>query len=281
MVPTGAGRGRLICGIAFAALAAVVPSGAASHRVDIGGYRLYLRCAGAGSPVVILDAGAGDTLETWDWVLPDVRKFTRVCAYERAGLGRSEAGLTPRTSERIVEELQALLSRGRITGPYLLVGHSFGGLNMRLYAARHPDDIVGLVLVDATPEDYPGQVAALLSPSDAEKLRTVRGLASAAFLSELDNMADSAAAVRAATPIAAPVIVLSSARGDGGPSMRALWTSLQARMASSFPNGRQIIAEDSGHYIQFDRPELVVDAIREIVTSWRRSTVPDRRGSSD
>ena len=281
MVLMGADGGRLIRGIALAALAIVAPSAAAARRVDVGGYRLYLRCAGTGSPVVILDAGAGDTLETWDWVFPDVRKFTRVCAYDRAGLGQSDAGPVPRTSAEIVEELQALLSRARVLGPYVLVGHSFGGLNVRLYAARHPDEVKGLVLVDATPEDYPDQGAALLSRGDAEKLRTARGLAPAAFLAELDGMAQSAAAVRAAKPTAAPVIVLTSALGDGGPTVRALWTDLQARMAASFPNSRQVIAEDSGHYIQFDRPDLVVGAIREVVTSWRQSTVRGPHGSSD
>jgi pimeloyl-ACP methyl ester carboxylesterase len=267
--------------IALAALVAVTPSPAASHKVDIGGYRLHLRCAGAGSPVVILDAGAGDSLETWDWVFPDVRKFTRVCAYDRAGLGKSDVSPMPRTSEGIVEELQVLLARAHVMGPYVLVGHSFGGLNMRLFAARHPDGVTGLVLVDATPEDFPGQDVALLSPSEAEKMRTLRGLAPAAFLAELDGMELSAEEVRAAKPTAAPVLVLSSGLSGDGPSLRALWTRLQASMASSFPNGRQIVVEDSGHYIQFDRPEIVVDAIREVVTAWRRSPARGRLGSSD
>jgi pimeloyl-ACP methyl ester carboxylesterase len=276
----GASR-RLVPIFALAALITAMPSAAASHKVDIGGYRLNLRCAGAGSPVVILDAGAGDTLETWDWVFPDVRKFTRVCAYDRAGLGKSDAGPAPRTSEEIVEELQALLTRAHVMGPYLLVGHSFGGLNMRLFAARHPDGVTGLVLVDATPDDFPGQYDALLSPSEAEKMRTVRALAPAAFLAELDGMTESAAAVRAAKPTAAPVIVLTSGLNGAAPAMRALWTRLQKRMAESFPDGRQIIVEDSGHYIQFDRPEYVVDAIREAVATWQRSLAQGRRGSSD
>jgi len=275
------GNGRVVRIIALAALVAVTPSAAASRKVDIGGYKLHLRCAGAGAPVVILDAGAGDTLETWDWVFPDVRKFTRVCAYDRAGLGKSDVSPVPRTSEGIVEELQALLSHARVVGPYVLVGHSFGGLNMRLFAARHPEDVTGLVLVDATPDDFPGQDAALLSPGEAEKMRTVRGLAPPAFLAELDGMAVSASAVRAAKPTAVPVIVLTSGLNGAGPAMIDLWMRLQKRMASSFPNGRQIVIEDSGHYIQFDRPEYVVDAIREVVTTWQLSLARDPHGSSD
>jgi pimeloyl-ACP methyl ester carboxylesterase len=202
-----------------------------------------------------------------------------VCAYDRAGLGKSDVSPVPRTSEGIVEELQALLVNARVGGPYVLVGHSFGGLNMRLYADRYPDYVSGLVLVDATPEDFPGQDAALLSASEAEKMRTVRGLAPAAFLAELDGMAVSAAAVRAAKPTNAPVIVLTSGLTGAGPALRALWTTLQKRMASSFPNGRQIVVEDSGHYIQFDRPEYVVDAIREVVTTWQLSLARGPRGS--
>jgi pimeloyl-ACP methyl ester carboxylesterase len=204
-----------------------------------------------------------------------------VCAYDRAGLGTSDVSPVPRTSEGIVEELEALLDRARVLGPYVLVGHSFGGLNMRLFAARHPEGVLGLVLVDATPEDFPGQADAMLSPSETEKLRTIRGLAPAAFLAELDGMAVSAAAVRAAAPTTAPVIVLTSELNGDSPSMRALWTRLQTRMAASFPNGRQVIVEDSGHYIQFDRPEIVVEAIRQVVTASQLSPARGRHGSSD
>src|SRR5258705_6270672 len=101
-------RGRPLRGAAVAAaviasaLTSGAPARAAAHRIDVGGFRLNLRCEGAGSPTVILEAGAGDTLATWEWVLPDVRKTTRVCAYDRAGLGMSDPGPKPRTSELIV-----------------------------------------------------------------------------------------------------------------------------------------------------------------------------------
>src|SRR5882672_3624033 len=152
-------RGHPLRGAAVAAavIASVLtpgaPTCAAAHRIDVGGFRLNLRCDGEGSPTVILEAGAGDTLATWEWVLPDVRKLTRVCAYDRAGLGRSDPGPKPRTSERIVAELRELLLRAHVPPPYVLVGHSFGGLNVRLFASRNPGEVSGLVLVDATPED--------------------------------------------------------------------------------------------------------------------------------
>jgi pimeloyl-ACP methyl ester carboxylesterase len=267
---------RLIVVLATLAVAAPLHTDAASRRVDVGGFQLNLRCSGEGSPTVILDAGAGDTLETWDWVAPDVQRFTRVCAYDRAGLGRSAPGPLPRTSERIVEELRALLVRARVPGPYVLVGHSFGGLNVRLYAARHPELVAGIVLVDATPEDFPEAVTALRARSETEKLRTALGLAPAALRSELDAMPESAAAVRAAPPTNVPVIALTSALGDEAPSERTLWADLQRRLAQSFPHGHQVIADRSGHYIQFDQPELVVAAIRELVDSARTA----RRGDA-
>ena len=247
-----------VCGSTFAA----------TRRYDVGGFRLNMRCEGEGSPVVVLDAGAGDTLGTWDWVVPEVKKLTRVCAYDRAGLGRSDRGPVPRTSERIVAELRQLLERARVRPPYVLVGHSFGGLNVRLYAARHPDEVAGLVLVDATPEDYPAMENSLRSPGEREKLRTTLALAPLAYGDELASMPASAESVRAAVvPKGLPVAVLSAAHRDEPEAFRAAWSTLQRRMADSFPSGHQIIAEASDHYIQFDEPELVVRAIREMLAA--------------
>ena len=260
--------------VAAAVIASVLtpgsPTPAAAHRIDVGGFRLNLRCDGEGSPTVILEAGAGDTLATWDWVLPDVRKLTRVCAYDRAGLGRSDPGPKPRSSERIVAELRELLLRARVPPPYVLVGHSFGGLNVRLFASKHPGEVAGLVLVDATPEDFPEVEDSLHSPSEREKLRTSRAIAPPAFTDELEAMVASAASVRAARlPSGLPVVILTAAHGGDSPAFRATWSSLQRSMAASLPSSRQIIAEHSDHYIQFDEPELVVSAIRELVAAAR------------
>jgi len=271
VAPSSASRalGRAI--VLLTMLASGLPAGAASRRIDVGGFRLNLRCEGEGAPVVVLDSGAGDTLGTWDWVVPEVKKLTRVCAYDRAGLGRSDRGPSPRTSERIVAELRQLLVRARVPPPYVLVGHSFGGLNVRLYAARNPLEVAGLVLVDATPEDYPGMAASLHSGVELEKLRTARSVAPLAYGDELDAMAESASSVRAAT--LAPelhVTVLTAVHRGDSPAFRTAWSALQRKMTESLPNGRQIIAERSDHYIQFDEPELVVGAIREQVWTARR-----------
>ncbi|MBW4547721.1 MAG: alpha/beta hydrolase [Symplocastrum torsivum CPER-KK1] len=123
--------------------------------VDLGGFRLHLNCIGQGTPTVVMDAGAGAPSITWGLVPQKIAEFTRVCTYDRAGLGWSDPNLrTPRTSQQSVDELHTLLTQAGIKPPYILVGHSLGGANMRLYASQYPEDVVGLVLVDSSLESY-------------------------------------------------------------------------------------------------------------------------------
>ncbi len=147
--------GLLLLGLSYQAIASALD---ASHYpppgklVDVGGYRLHINCTGTGSPTVILDAGLGGTSLDWSKIQPAVARFTRVCSYDRAGYGWSESGPGPRTSQQIVQELHLLLVHAQVNGPYLLVGHSVGGLNMRLYAYRYPGEVAGMVLLDSTNE---------------------------------------------------------------------------------------------------------------------------------
>lgn len=123
--------------------------------IDVGTHRLYLRCEGEGSPTVVFDAALGASSLSWSLVQPAVSRHTRTCAYDRAGFGQSEAGPLPRTAGRIADELHLLLQRADVPGPYVLVGHSYGGLVVRLFAARHPDQVAGMVLIEpALPEDW-------------------------------------------------------------------------------------------------------------------------------
>lgn len=115
--------------------------------VDVGGYRLHMRVAGEGEPTVVVIAGAGDPASSWGPVQSEVGRFTRILTYDRAGLGRSDEG-PPAGPERYMQELHTLLERAGLAGPYVLVGHSFGGLLARLYASRYPRGIAGMVLVD-------------------------------------------------------------------------------------------------------------------------------------
>src|SRR5690242_14406475 len=133
----------LLYGLSFQTIASAVDAAhyaAPGKLVDVGGYKLHINCTGTGSPTVILDAGLGGTSLDWSKVQPAVTRFTRVCSYDRAGYGWSESGRGLRTSQQIVTELHLLLSRAKIEGPYVLVGHSAGGMNMRLYAYRYPAD---------------------------------------------------------------------------------------------------------------------------------------------
>jgi pimeloyl-ACP methyl ester carboxylesterase len=121
--------------------------------VDVGGFRLHLNCTGRGGPAVVLIAGGGDFSFDWGLVQPDVSRFTRVCSYDRAGLAWSDPGPTPRTMRQEAYELHTLLKTARVKAPYVLVGHSVGGLIARVYAEQYADEVAGMVLVDPTHED--------------------------------------------------------------------------------------------------------------------------------
>ena len=134
--------------------------------VRVGRHRLHLHCQGEASPTVVFDSALGSSSLSWVLVQPEVAKFTATCSYDRAGCGWSEAGPFPRTVEQIVKELHTLLLEAGVPRPYLLVGHSYGGFTMRLYAARHPQDVAGLILLDAAdPQQW-----SELSDVDREKV---------------------------------------------------------------------------------------------------------------
>ena len=129
----------------------------------MGDHRLYLSCTGSGEPTVILEPGLGGTSAAWGWIAPTVAAHTRVCVYDRAGRGRSEPSPTPQDGDQIATDLHTLLERADITGPLVMVGHSLGGLYVLDYTARYPQQVAGMVLLDATPPtaftalpDYPG-----------------------------------------------------------------------------------------------------------------------------
>lgn len=120
--------------------------------LDVGGYRLHLHCVGQGSPTVVLDAGLGSFSLDWGAVQSQLGTSTRVCAYDRAGLGWSEPGPLPRSPQQFADELHVLLTNAGVEGPYVLVAHSISGKTARLFASQHPNEVVGMVLVDARHE---------------------------------------------------------------------------------------------------------------------------------
>lgn len=148
-------------------MSAIRPPG---RLIDVGGFRLHASCAGDGSPAIVLDAALGGSSLSWSLVQPELARMSRVCSYDRAGFGWSDAGPMPRTAGRIADELRVLLDRAGVAPPFLLVGHSFGGLVMLVFARRYRRDTAGLVLVDpAHAEDW-------ASPAPKEQAQIDRGV---------------------------------------------------------------------------------------------------------
>ena len=276
-------------------LAATPPPG---QLVDVGGFRLHLWCTGNGEPAVILDAGLGGTSTGWGLVQPEVARFTRVCSYDRAGMGYSDSGPTPRTARRIAHELAELLPRGGIAGPVVLVGESIAGFNIRVFASDHPDRAAGLVLVDASHEDdaheVPGMarfvpllstigVFRLLGVSFGQRVESLapsvqryaqatafRAAGYRAAADEIMHIEDTVSEVRSSRrKLAIPVLVITGARGSD-----ANWRRLQQDQASLSERGCLITAQQSGHVVALDQPDVVVNSIRTVVDTVRGRNVP-------
>jgi pimeloyl-ACP methyl ester carboxylesterase len=280
--------------------------GAAASRVDIGGRALYLVCAGTGSPPVILESGYGNGAGVWtaDLMHPGSSRrmvhagaavVTGVCAYDRANagdrpgsVGRSDHAAKPRTAADLVGDLRDLLAAAGVPAPRVLVGHSFGALLIRLYAYRYPDEVAGLVLVDGAHEDYENRLRRLVRP---------RGLAGRQRYNAFDHDPEDVDLVSLCTEVhvardkdpllTMPMVVLAHGRAFAASEFRPgwpveahedLWRELQEDLADLAPTARLMIANLSGHYIHQDQPDLVVEAIRQVVAavrdpnSWSLST---------
>lgn len=248
------------------------PVGDFEGLVDVGGYRLFLRCTGEGSPTVILDAGLAVSSATWAQVQPEVAKFTRVCSYDRANLGRSDPGPSPRTSQMIVDELQTLLKNAGIPGPYVFVGWSFGGLNGQLLAREDGGrSVVGMVLVDSTPAEWMGVAdrLGLVVPEPGQTPEQV-------------DLWTSGAQVLAAPPFPdIPLVVLTHGVPFLIPEAELAWTELQEGLAQLSPRGELVVAEGARHRIHIDRPDLVIDAIRRAVEAAREDLRPGKGCGDD
>ncbi len=235
---------------------------------DIGGRSLYLECVGEGSPTVVMEAGSGGDHTTWADVVSEVRGSNRTCTYDRANTGQSDALAGTRSSTDVAVELHQLLETARIAPPYVLVGHSLGGISMRLFASTYADEVEGLILVDATPTTFVEDACAIV---DATQCSTFRS----DFVPEHNNgidIADSEAAVVAAAPLRPmPVVVLvADDHGHDGfaPELRqqfeVMWLGRQQEVADSVEGGR-LQQVNSGHNIQTQHPEIVVAAISAVI----------------
>jgi pimeloyl-ACP methyl ester carboxylesterase len=276
-------------------LAATPPPG---HLVDVGGHRLHLWCTGAGAPPVILEAGLGGSSADWGFVQPDIARFTRVCSYDRAGMGYSDPGPSPRTARRIAEELAKLIDRSGLDGPVVLVAASSGGFDVRVFASDHTDRVAGLILIDASHEDQTHEVPrlarwvpllsslgifrllgisfgpspALLSPSVQRFIGATRFRAAGyqAAADEIIHIRESASEVRnSRRKLPIPVVVVTGARGAD-----ATWRNLQRDQVNLSERGCQIIADHSGHLVPIDQPQIVVNAVRAVIDGTRGGNVP-------
>jgi pimeloyl-ACP methyl ester carboxylesterase len=249
--------------------------------IDVGGHKLHLYCAGSGSPTVVLEPGAGESSSSFDWIAPVVAKETRVCVYDRAGRGGSEPADSPQDAAQIAADLRTALRRADTPGPYVLAGHSFGGLYVLTYAARYPDDVAGMALIDSTapkppPSEAPtsseltARVSALLSAaarlgvgSTASSLRStideyVEGNASTGQAGALTDFADR------------PLMVLSATveNGDG-------WEAKQDKLATLSTNSAHREVEGASHSSIVHDEEHAAEttrAILDLLTAVRTSS---------
>ena len=277
--------------------------------VDIGGYRLHLYCLGQGSPTVVFDSGIGGFSLEWATVQSALAGTTRACTYDRAGYGWSDRSPYPRTTRVMVSELHRLLRAAHEQGPYLLVGHSFGGYNVRYYANAYPDEVAGMVLVDAShpqqfsafpkrpqprhvaiPEsdrsytvhvlrpEYPGAYPAAVR--QLAFLLMLRRHSAEIQLQELNHFQESAQQVLAQANRFPdiPLIVLSRGKrvwphSAYGNAMEQVWTSLQHDLLRLSGRSEQVIARHSGHAIHLDQPQLVISSIQQDLQEARWDAV--------
>jgi pimeloyl-ACP methyl ester carboxylesterase len=247
------------------------PPSPTGRRVDVGGRALFLDCTGTGKPTVVLEGGISSD---WAAVQPAVAAVTRVCSYDRPDSPASHSDPTPvRTAQEVVADLRALLGAAGEAGPYVLVGHSMGGLYVQLYAYQHPDEVGGLVLVDPTPEEFGARLADLLA-SLGTPVPATAGEPNA----EQISFAQMRAARAAGTLPSVPLVVLSHGRAPAADERPPGWPiaaeeqllrDLHEEIARLVPNGRHVVAEGSGHDIHMEQPDLVVEAIREVVAAVR------------
>lgn len=277
-------------------------SPAPGTHVWVGEHRLHLHCQGSGSPTVVFESGLGGSSLDWVLVHSDVAGFTRACSYDRAGYAWSDSGPMPRDSDSLVADLDLLLGNGSVTGPYVLVGHSLGGMLVQRYAHQNPQRVAGLVLVDATHEDQFRRMERAVSaaarspwratvavdavhipeglPENVRRLAegfSARARSMVALRSELRYLQRITRGVTGMGRLPdVPMVVISHRvpEGEGNDTkamLAAIWLELQRELATRSPRSKHLIATTGDHYVQIREPAIVISAIREVVDEHRRA----------
>jgi pimeloyl-ACP methyl ester carboxylesterase len=269
--------------------------------VDVGGRKLMVHCTGQGSPTVILEAGSSIDSTYWIQVQSGSDRSYRVCSYDRANLGDSDPAPTPRTYLDMAHDLHALLVNAQIGGPYILVGHSGGGMIIRVFRDQYPEEVAGLVLVDS---GHPDMGARLLAGLPSKSLLEAKAIRQwriwLSWMSDshgslykdregLDNR-PSNEQVKAAKSLGdLPLVVISRSpdnttmegklplSAEDNAKLRQIWQDMQRELAGLSSNSTHIIASHSGHMIPTEEPELIIEAINKLVNEWREQmsvTIP-------
>jgi pimeloyl-ACP methyl ester carboxylesterase len=266
------------CGTARTpATPATVPAPTSSirfERVEIGGgLALHIQCEGRERPVVVLDSGLGEGVEAWSLVQRHVAAFARVCAYDRAGHGRSDSFRFPHGNRQMARELFALLEKSGELGPYVLVGHSMGGTNVQLLLEEHPESVAGMVLLDSSPEPAPIERMPPGVVADFEQnLKRLEGLDVKTWLAGFEELRASKRSLGDK-----PLLILVAGKPQQDPSFTPAQAQelLAARQREQQPlvslssNAAFVTVPESGHHLPREAPEVVVQAVYAAVRSAR------------
>lgn len=248
---------------------------AASDKIAVGPYQVQMASAGSGTYTVILESGFGTDLRTWRKVAPELAKSARVLSYSRAGYGGSDARPEARTLLQSSIELDQLIAATGARPPFILVGHSYGGLLVRAFAARHPDWVAGMVLVDPSDERFSPALRKIDAARVDQDDRMFATIVPAKFqpeLAALKPVLDSGVFPVPGKLPDVPVVVISSMQTVEKPEFfletapaRAVLFGLHDDFAKSFRDGRHVVTERSGHNIQLEEPQLVIDAVQQVI----------------
>jgi pimeloyl-ACP methyl ester carboxylesterase len=256
-----------------------VPVAKGSGRfVAIGDRRsLYMECVGSGSPTVVLEAGFGADTLSWQDVQPEVGRGTRTCAYDRAGTGNSVAPPGVRDARDEIADLRRLLASARVEPPYVLVGHSYGGVLARVFAHLYPSETAGLVLIDTLGRDGRRRQLAIWPKSQAPE---IRDHVASTVMGGVDLAAGEALASRVTTLGDMPLAVITAGRQDNFPStparlyraLKRLWDGMQDELAALSENSVHVVALASNHDVPSSRsgqPSVIVRAVQAVVDAAR------------